>query len=111
MIIEVDLELLLKIIIMLLGAILLVYLIMVAKNLVDVLKKADAVLDDVKIISEISSRKAEDVEPLIGDITGIANNVFGAIKGNQSITAAASSVFHGIMSLFGMIKNKKGVNK
>ncbi len=108
MVIEIDLELLLKVILMALGAILLVYLIIVARNLISVLKKADAVLSDVKVVSEISSRKAEDIDPLIGDVTSIANTIFSAIKGNQSVTTALSSVFHGIMSFLGMLK--KGNN-
>ena len=75
-----------------LGMILLVYLILLLRKLIGTLREVDKILSDAKIVSGIASDKAQMVDGIIDDAGEAVGSITDAIRGNQSIVAAASSL-------------------
>ena len=70
--------------------ILLVYLILLLRKLIGTLREVDKILSDAKIVSGIASDKAQMVDGIIDDAGEAVGSITDAIRGNQSIIAAAS---------------------
>lgn len=100
------------IIIGLLLIILLLYCISCVKNVIPLLKTSRKILNDVNIVSDIAATKTQEVEGAVSDITEAVGIIASAIKGNQSKTAALSSLVNAITSLKNLMsENKKDSSK
>ena len=73
-----------------LGMVLLVYLILFFRKLIGTLRQVDEILSDAKVVSGIASDKAQLVDGIIDDAGEAVGSITDAIRGNQSIVAAAS---------------------
>ena len=89
-----------------LGMILLVYLILLLRKLIGTLREVDKILSDAKIVSGIASDKAQMVDGIIDDAGEAVGSITDAIKGNQSIVAAASSLVNTFSSVIGLGRGK-----
>lgn len=98
-------------IIAVLAMILLVYVILVLRKLIDTLKKVDLLLEDSKTITEVASRRTRDIDGMVGGMTDAVGIVVNAVKGNQNMAKAATSVVNAAASCAGIVKGKKETGK
>ncbi len=90
-----------------LGMVLLVYLILLIKNLLVTVKKANTVLDDVKVVSSTVSDKTKTVEEIVDGLGDSVKTVVKSLKDNKSTISAATSIVNAFSNLFGQIKKIK----
>lgn len=87
------------------GAIvLLVYLIVLFKNLIVTVKKANKILDDANVVTSITASRATEVNGVVDDVVGALGSVANSVKGNQSTMAAVSTLINALGSLRKIIK-------
>ena len=86
--------------------ILLIYLI---RKAITTLNKVNTVLDDAKVVSEVTADKAKKVDGIVDGISDSVGTVVNSIKGNQSIVAAITNVVNAASSFAGIVK--KPTNK
>ena len=91
-------------VIFILAAILLVYLILLLKKLIGTLKALDDVLADAKSMTEVASRRTSDIDHMVDGIVDAAGIMTDAVKGNQNIAKAASSVVNAAASCVGIMR-------
>ncbi len=91
-----------------LAIILLIYLIIFFKRLGETMKGTNQVLKDVKEISGVASRRTKQVDGMLDDVGDAVGIVVDAVKGNQNIVKAASSIVNSATTLVGIIKKSKG---
>ena len=89
-----------------LGMVLLVYLILLFRKLIGTLRQVDEILSDAKVVSGIASDKAQLVDGIIDDAGEAVGSITDAIRGNQSIVAAASSLVNTFSSVIGLLRRK-----
>lgn len=87
--------------------VLLVYLILLVKKLIGTLKALDTVLEDAKSITEVASRRTNDIDGMVDGIVEAAGIVSNSVKGNQNIARAASGIVNATASCVGFIKSKR----
>lgn len=97
-------------IIAVLAMILLVYLILLLRKVIETLKHLDAVLADTKNITEVAARRTEDIDHLVDGVVDAAGIVTDAVMGNQNLAKAAASVVNATASCVGILKDKKSDN-
>ena len=93
-------------IIAVLAMVLLVYLILLLRKLIGTLKKVDLLLEDSKVITEVASRRTTDVDGMVDGVVEAVGIMTDAVKGNQNIAKAASSVVNAAAACAGIIKGK-----
>ena len=86
------------------GIVFLIYLTLLMKKLIGTLKEVDVILKDSQVITSIAADKATKVEGIIDGVGDTVNSVVSAIKGNQNVVNAATSVVNAASSLSGLIK-------
>jgi len=87
------------------GAIvLLIYLIVLFKNLIVTVKKANKILDDANVVTSITASRATEVNGVVDDVVGALGSVATSVKGNQSTMAAVSTLINALGSLRKIIK-------
>ncbi len=84
--------------------VLIIYLICVAKNLLETLKRTNRVLEDVEKISSIAAGRTEEIDGIISDVSEAATGISSALKGNQNIVSALTSTVNGFSSLLGLFR-------
>ena len=75
------------------------------------LKEVDLILKDSQVITSIAADKATKVEGIIDGACDTVGTVVNAIKGNQSVVSAATSVVNAASSLSGLIKKTEAKQK
>lgn len=86
--------------------IMVVYLIVMFRNLSKTAKKSYEVLEDIKTVTEITEKRAVELDETIGNVTGTLNTVSNAIKGQENIFKQLSTIACAVMSIIGMITGK-----
>jgi len=84
--------------------VLIVYCIVLIKNLIDSVKLTNKILEDSQIITAIAAERAKDVDAIVVDVAESVGSIADAIKGNQSAIKAIASIVNSlgaIKSLFG----------
>ena len=66
--------------------------------------EVDVILKDSQVITSIAADKATKVEGIIDGVGDTVESVVSAIKGNQNVVTAATSVVNAASSLSGLIK-------
>ena len=87
--------------------VLLIYLIVLFKNLVPAVKTLNEILDDSKRITGIAAESAEEAKEVAGDVTKIVSTISENLKGNQSIVAALTSIVNALTSLKNLLIKAK----
>lgn len=98
-------------IIAVLAMVLLIYLILLLRKLIGTLKKADLLLDDAKTITEVAARRTNDVDNMVDGVVETVGIMTDAVKGNQNIAKAASSVVNAAATCVGILKRNSDENK
>ena len=90
--------------------ILVVYLIVAVKNLVTTIKKTNKILEDAAVISEVASKKAVEVDEIVGDVHGVVSDLAKAVQGTSTI-GAVTNVVKAAGSVASTVKQNKEKNK
>lgn len=86
--------------------VLIVFCIIFMKNLIVTIRHANNILEDSEKISSIAAERAEQVNEAVGDVSTSISEMAEIIKGNQSITAALSSIVNAVASLRNLVTRK-----
>lgn len=86
--------------------ILLVYCINFVKNLIPLLKTSKTILDDVSTMTSMTTAHYQEVNEILDDVKKSVGTVSKALKGNENIIAAITSVVNSLAHLKGMSKKK-----
>jgi uncharacterized protein YoxC len=104
----IDLKILALIVIMIAVIVLVVYLVRLLKKLMITLEHANKILEDVEVVSDIAANRSKDLDGIIGNVSESASELSAAIKGNQNIVSAATSVVKAVAAVKKVIdKDKK----
>ena len=91
--------------------ILLIYLIALIRKAITTLNKVHIVLDDAKVVSEVTADKAKKVDGIVDGISDSVGTVVNSIKGNQSVVAAVTNVVNAASSFAGIVKKPTNKNE
>lgn len=87
------------------GAIvLIIYLIVLFRNLIITVKKANKILDDTNVVTAITASRATEVNSVVDDVVGALGSVATSVRGNQSTMAAVSTLVNALGSLRKILK-------
>ncbi len=81
--------------------VLLMYFIVLIKNLTYSIKLTNKILEDSKVITSIAADRAKEIDSIVGDVSVTIGSLTESIKGNQSAIKALST----IVNTFGAIKS------
>ena len=86
------------------GIVFLIYLSLLMKKLIGTLKEVDVILKDSQVITSIAADKATKVDGIIDGVGEAVDSVVGAVKGNQNVVNAVTTIVNATSSLAGLIK-------
>ncbi len=86
--------------------VLVVYFIMIARNLVKTVKETNKILKDASVISGIAAEKAEQMDEMIGDVQSAVSDISQAVKGQQNLVGAVSNIVKALGSLVAIFKKE-----
>ncbi len=86
--------------------VLIVFCIVFLKNLIVTIQHANRILKDAEKISAIATKRSKQVDGLVGDMAESVGQVTKAIKGNQSIPAALTSLVNAATALKNLVADK-----
>ena len=94
-----------------LAAVLLIYLIALVRKVLKTLDKTCAVLDDAKTVSGVAASQDQKVDKLVDGAYESVGTVVDAIKGNQSVVAAATHIVNAVTSFAGLVRKPTNKDK
>ena len=87
------------------GLILLIgYCVAFMRGLVITVKNTNKILEDAQVISNIAAEKSKEIDRMVDDVTSSVGKFSEAVKGNQNIVSALTSVVNATASLRNLIK-------
>ena len=86
------------------GIVCLIYFSLLMKKLIETLKEVDVILKDSQVVASIAADKATKVDGIIDGVGDTVETVVNAMKGNENVVNAATSVVNAVSSLTGMLK-------
>ena len=86
------------------GIVFLIYLTLLIKKLIGTLKEVDVILKDSQVVTSKAADKATKVDGIIDGVGDAVQNVVYALKGNQNVVKAVTSLVNAVTSLAGMLK-------
>lgn len=84
--------------------VLLFYSIVFVKNLIVTIKKLNKILDDTQVITAVAAESATSAQKVVADVAESVGTVSKAIKGNQSVIQALTSLVNAVTALKNLIK-------
>lgn len=90
-----------------LAIVFIIYLILLVRKLIGTLSKVDLLLEDSKTVTEVAARRTQMIDGMMDDVGETVGIFVDAVKGNQNIVKAASSVINAAASFVGIVRNKK----
>ena len=88
--------------------VLVIYLIIIAKNLVKTIKETNKILRDASVISGIAADKAEQLDVMVGDVQSAVADISKAVKGQQNLVGAVSNIVKAFGSLAAIFRKEDG---
>jgi predicted PurR-regulated permease PerM len=88
------------------GVVLIIYLIVLVRNLNETLKKANTVIEEAHIVTEIAAKRAQEVDGVVDDISSSVKSISDNLKGNISIAKIAATVVNLVTSIKGLVENR-----
>jgi len=84
--------------------VLIVYLIIMVKNLIPTLKSISKIMKDTEVISGVAAESTKEVEKIVVGLSSSVGSFTDILKGNQSMVAALTSIVNALTSLKNLIK-------
>ena len=76
--------------------VLIVYLIQLTRKLLTSMDHTINILEDVATITDLAAKRSKDVDGIIGDVSESVESLSKAVKGDQNIFSAISSVIKAV---------------
>ena len=83
------------------------YLISVVKNLIPSAKSLAVILKDMETVSATAAEGAESAKKVVKDVSAIASEMSGVVKGNQNSLKAATNLVNSVTNLTKLMKKSK----
>lgn len=87
--------------------VLLIYCIILIRNLIPAIKTLNNVLEDVEAITDTTSTGVVEASKLVSEIGASISAVSGNLKGRESTLQSLTTLVKSVSSAIGLIKNKK----
>ncbi len=84
--------------------ILLFYCIALVKNLIPAVKTLNKILEDTQIITGVVAESTESAQKMLADVSESVGTVTKAIKGNQNVIQALTSLVNALTALKNLLK-------
>ncbi len=91
--------------------VLVVYLVILAKNLVKTVKETNKILKDASVISGIAADKAVELDGVIDDVQLAVADISQAVKGQQNLIGAVTNLVKACGSLAAIFHKDAGKDK
>jgi uncharacterized protein YoxC len=85
------------------GLVLIIYLIVLVRNLNETLKKANEVIEEAHIVTEIAAKRMQEVDGIVDDISTSVKSISENLKGHISIAKIAAAVVNLATSVKGFV--------
>ena len=79
--------------------VLIVYLIQLTRKLLTSMDHTINILEDVATITDLAAKRSKDVDGIIGDVSESVESLSKAVKGDQNIFSAISSVIKAVAAV------------
>ena len=83
------------------------YLISVVKNLIPSVKSLAVILKDFETVSATAAEGADSAKKVVKDVSVIASEMSGVVKGNQDSVKAATNLVNSVTNLTKLMKKVK----
>jgi len=87
--------------------VLLMYCVVLVKNLIYSIKLTNKILEDSKVITSIAAEKAKEIDSIVGDVSVSLGTLAESIKGNQSVLKALSTIVNTLGSIKSLLDKNK----
>ncbi|MDD2484195.1 MAG: hypothetical protein PHQ50_04090 [Eubacteriales bacterium] len=84
--------------------VLLFYSISLVKNLIPAVKTLNKILEDTQVITAIAAESTETAQRMLSDVSESVGTVTKAIKGNQNVIQALTSLVNAVTALKNLLK-------
>ena len=79
--------------------VLIIYLIQLTRKIMASMDHTINILEDVAIITDLAAKRSKDVDGIIGDVSDSVESLSQAVKGDQNIFSAISSVIKAVAAV------------
>ena len=79
--------------------VLIIYLIQLTRKIMTSMDHTINILEDVAIITDLAAKRSKDVDGIIGDVYESVESLSQAVKGDQNIFSAISSVIKAVAAV------------
>lgn len=83
-----------------------VYLIILAKNLVKTINQTNKILEDSSVISGVAAEKTVQIGEIVDDVKSVVVDLAQAVKGEQKPIAALSNIVKAVGNLAAIFQQK-----
>jgi len=87
--------------------VLIMYCIVLMKNLITTVKHTNKILEDTQVISGIAAERTKDVDKVLDDVVSSVGSVSKIIKGNQNTVSALTAIINSLASLKNLMDKRK----
>lgn len=87
--------------------VLLMYFIILVKNMIYSIKLTNKILEDSKVITSIAAERAKEIDSVVGDISVTIGSITDSIKGNQSTLKALSTIVNTVGAIKSLFNKEK----
>jgi|SRR5665648_58001 len=87
--------------------VLLMYFIVLVKNLINTIKLTNKILEDSKVITSIAADRAKEIDSIVGDVSVTIGSLTESIKGNQSALKALSTIVNTLGAIKSLFNKEK----
>jgi uncharacterized protein YoxC len=74
------------------GVILIIYLIVLVRNLNETLKKANIVIEEAHVVTEIAAKRAQEIDGIVDDVSSSVKSISDNLKGNISFAKIIAAI-------------------
>ena len=79
--------------------VLIIYLIQLTRKIMTSMDHTINILEDVAIVTDLAAKRSKDVDGIIGDVSESVESLSQAVKGDQNIFSAISSVIKAVAAV------------
>src|SRR5665647_2638797 len=87
--------------------VLLMYCVVLVKNLVYTIKLTNKILEDSKVITSIAADRAKEIDSIVGDVSVSVGSFAESIKGNQSAIKALTIIVNTLGAIKSLFNKEK----
>lgn len=88
------------------AVVLIIYLIVLIKNVVVTVKHTNQIMADAEVITTIARERTEEINGALDNVVESVSGVATALKGKESVIRSLSSIASAITSVVNMLKKK-----